>query len=138
MYSTLWIVLLLSHPKKQDVVALSTAEAEYVILASCASQAIWLRRFIEKINHPQKGPTVIYCDNNSAISLTKNPVSHGRSKHIDIRFHFIRELVKNEDVMIEHYKSEEQVVDIFTKALKLNIFNKLKMKLGITSPKIQV
>ena len=80
--------------KKQPVVTLSTTEAEYVAADSCACQAVRLRRLLKEIRCQQQGPTLIYCDNSSAIKLSKNPMLHGRSKHIDIRFHFLRDLTK--------------------------------------------
>ncbi|PNX70600.1 type I inositol 145-trisphosphate 5-phosphatase 12-like protein [Trifolium pratense] len=88
--------------KKQPVVALSTAEAEYIAATSCATQTVWLRRILEVMHHKQDSPTEILCDNKSAIALSKNPVFHGRSKHIDIRFHKIRELVDEKEVVIEY------------------------------------
>ncbi|XP_072066584.1 secreted RxLR effector protein 161-like [Arachis hypogaea] len=94
--------------KKQPVVALSTAEAEYIAAASCATQAVWLRRILEELNEKQSTPTTIFCDNKSAIALCKNLVFHGRSKHIDIRVHKIRELVNEKEVVIEYCPTEEQ------------------------------
>lgn len=70
--------------KKQPVVNLSTTEAEFIVAASCACQSIWLRRILDQFADKQEGATVIYCDNDSTIKLSKNPVLHGRSKHIDI------------------------------------------------------
>jgi hypothetical protein len=70
--------------KKQPVVTLSTTEAEFIAAASCACQGVWLRRILEKLGHVQGISTTIYCDNSSAIKLSKNPVLHGRSKHIDV------------------------------------------------------
>ncbi|RYR09971.1 hypothetical protein Ahy_B05g078415 isoform B [Arachis hypogaea] len=117
--------------KKQPVVALSTAEAEYIAAASCATQAVWLRRILEELNEKQSTPTTIFCDNKSAIALCKNPVFHGRSKHIDIRVHKIRELVNEKEVFIEYCPTEDQVADIFTKPLKTELFYKLKRMLGM-------
>ncbi|XP_072060235.1 secreted RxLR effector protein 161-like [Arachis hypogaea] len=77
--------------KKQPIVALSTAEAEYIAAGSWATQAVWLRRIIEELNEKQSTPTTIFCDNKPAIALYKNPVFHERSKHIDVRFHKTRE-----------------------------------------------
>ncbi|KAJ8617132.1 hypothetical protein MRB53_013318 [Persea americana] len=71
--------------KKQQVVSLSTTEAEFIAAASSACQAIWLRRILEELHFYQHGPTVIHCDNSSTIKLSRNPVLHGRSKHIDVR-----------------------------------------------------
>lgn len=78
--------------RKQPVVTLSTTEAKFMAVASCACQAMWLRRILEKLGHTQIGSTIVYCDNSSTIKLSKNPMMHGRSKHIHIRFHFLREL----------------------------------------------
>ena len=117
--------------KKQQVVALSTTEAEYMAAASSACQAVWLRRLCDELNQKQGSPTKIFCDNKSAISLTKNPVFHGRSKHIDIKFHYIRELVSSKEIEVEFCKSEEQIADILTKPLKADIFHRLKEKMGM-------
>jgi hypothetical protein len=81
--------------KKQPVVALSTTEAEFVAAASCACQGVWMRRVLEKLGHPQGKCTTVLCDNSSTIKLSKNPVMHGRSKHIDVRFHFLRDLTRD-------------------------------------------
>ncbi|PRQ43601.1 putative RNA-directed DNA polymerase [Rosa chinensis] len=70
--------------KKQPIVTLSTTEAEYVAAAACACQAIWVRRILEKMNYVQDGGIIMMCDNSSTIKLSKNPVLHGRSKHIDV------------------------------------------------------
>ena len=73
--------------------ALSTCEAEYVAASHCVCHAIWLRRLLSELNCPQQKSTEVRIDNKSAIELAKNPVHHERSKHIDVRFHFIREHV---------------------------------------------
>ena len=74
---------------------------------------------------------IVYCDNTSAINISKNPVQHSRTKHIDIRHHFIRELVENKTVVIEHFATENQLTDIFTKTLDLFRFDSLRKSLGI-------
>jgi energy-converting hydrogenase A subunit M len=73
----------------------------------------------------------LYCDNLSAINISKNPIQHSRTKHIDIRHHFIRDLVESKIVTLEHVTTEEQVADIFTKALDASQFEKLRSKLGV-------
>ncbi|GKV29955.1 hypothetical protein SLEP1_g38828 [Rubroshorea leprosula] len=78
--------------KKQPIVTLSTTEVEYVAATSCACQAIWLRRIMEELELNQHEATSIYCDNSSTIKLSKNPVLDGRSKHIHVRYHFLRNL----------------------------------------------
>ena len=81
--------------KKQPVVTLSTTEAEFVASTSCACQGVWMRRVLEKLGNSQGKCTTVLCDNSSTIKLSKNPVMHGRSKHIDVRFHFLRDLTRN-------------------------------------------
>eukprot|EP00253_Pinus_taeda_P011447 PITA_11447 len=82
--------------KKQPVVSLSTIEAEYVAATVAACQAVWLRRVLRDLCHEQEKGTTIYCDNSSAIALSKNSIFHKRAKYIDTKFHFIRKLVNNE------------------------------------------
>ncbi|KAL3721830.1 hypothetical protein ACJRO7_034209 [Eucalyptus globulus] len=117
--------------KKQSIVTLSTTEAEFVAATSCACQAIWLRKILEELQFKQQKATIIYCDNSSAIKLSKNPVLHGRSKHIDVKYHFLRDLTKDEVVELVFCRSEDQVADIFTKPLKLSMFQKLRKLLGV-------
>lgn len=117
--------------KKQDVVALSTTEAEYISLSVASCQALWLRNVLHELKCPQEKGTIMFCDNQSSISLSKNPVFHGRSKHINIKYHFIRELIKDGEVYIKYCKTQDQVADVFTKALKTDSFLKMKEKLGV-------
>ena len=119
--------------KKQPIVTLSTTEAEYVAASVCACQAIWFKRILGELGYNVDGSTVIYCDNTSTIKLSKNPVFHGRCKHIGVRFHFLHDMVKDEEIQLEHCGSEEQVADIFTKPLKLETFERLRNRLGICS-----
>jgi len=119
--------------KKQPIVALSTTEAEFVAAAACACQAIWIRMVLRGLNHVQHKGTIIMCDNTSTIKLSKNPVMHGRSKHIRVRFHFLRDLVKSEKIEFVHCGTQKQVADVMTKALKLEAFQKLREKMGMCS-----
>lgn len=102
--------------KKQAIVTLSTCEAEYVAANSVVYHAIWLRNMLEHLGFPQEIPTEIYIDNRSAIALAKNPVFHERSKHIDTRYHFVREHVKNKEAELVSCKTEDQLA-IFHEAL---------------------
>ncbi|RDX69180.1 hypothetical protein CR513_51742, partial [Mucuna pruriens] len=104
--------------KKQAIVTLSTCEAEYVAATSCTCQAIWLRRLLKEFNMNQEESTKIHIDNKSAQILAKNSVFHERSKHIDTRYHFIRECIVKKEVELVHVKTQDQVADIFTKPLK--------------------
>jgi hypothetical protein len=117
--------------KKQPIVTLSTTEAEYVLVSSCACQGPWIRNVLDFLQLKQIDSTWIHCDNSSSIKLSKNPIMHGRCKHIDVRFHFLRDLTKDGIVELVHCKSEDQLADILTKPLKLDSFIKLKDGLGI-------
>ncbi|KAG6436667.1 hypothetical protein SASPL_101569 [Salvia splendens] len=103
--------------KKQAIVTLSTCEAEYVAASSTVCHCIWLRNLLTFLGFAQQGPTEIHVDNKYAIALAKNPVFHERSKHIDTRYHFIREHVNQNDVELVYCKSQDQAADIFTKPL---------------------
>jgi hypothetical protein len=117
--------------KKQETTAQSTAEAEYIAAASAVNQAIWLRKMLKDLGHEQIEATKIMCDNSSAVSISKNPVFHGRTKHIKIKFHFIREVQQSNEVMLIHCSSEEQLAYIFTKPLPKERFETLRQMIGI-------
>eukprot|EP00253_Pinus_taeda_P012033 PITA_12033 len=117
--------------KKQPIVALSTAEAKYVAATAAACQAVWMRRMLRSFGQEQEKVTVIFCDNSSAIALSKNSVFHKRTKHIDTRFHYIRELVSSEEIVLEHCRTQEQVADILTKPLDQKSFEFFRKCLGM-------
>ncbi|KAL4335379.1 hypothetical protein GQ457_07G009100 [Hibiscus cannabinus] len=119
--------------KKQQIVTLSTCEAKYVAaeVATCVCHAIWLRKLFKEINFIQHEATQIYIDSKSTIELAKNLVHHERSKHIDVRFHFIREQVREKNIELIHVKSEDQFADIFTKPLSTKLFEKFKKLIGM-------
>ncbi|CAL1361578.1 unnamed protein product [Linum trigynum] len=117
--------------KKQPIVTLSSIEGELVAATACACQAVWLRRLLEELQNKQEEATTIRCDNQSIIKLSKNPVLHGRSKHIDVKYHFLRDLCKEGQLGLEYCRSEDQVADMFTKALKIGQFEKLRGMLGM-------
>ena len=123
--------------KKQPIVTLSTCEAEYVAATSCVCHAIWLRNLLKELSLPQEEPTKIFVDNKSAIALAKNPVFHDRSKHIDTRYHYIRECVTSKNVQLEYVKTNDQVADIFTKPLKREDFIKMRSLLGVAKSSLR-
>ncbi|GAA0173161.1 transmembrane signal receptor [Lithospermum erythrorhizon] len=117
--------------KKQPIVTLSTTEAEFIAAAVCACQAIWMKRVLTEIEHSVSTCTQILCDNSSTIKLSKNPVMHGRSKHIDIRFHFLRNLSKEGSIELSFCGTHDQLADIMTKPLKKDTFIKFRTDLGM-------
>ena len=117
--------------KKQGCVALSTAEAEYIALSSAAQESVWLRQLTTELGSSPKTPTTIFEDNQSAIAMTKNPQFHGRAKHIDTKYHFIREQVNCGNIKLEYCLTEEMTADMFTKGLYREHFCKLRDKAGI-------
>lgn len=123
--------------RKQPIVTLSTTEAEFVAAAACTCHLVWMKRVLKKIGYNGSESPVIFCDNSSTIKLSRNPVMHGRSKHIDVRFHFLRDLVNEGVVQIQYCCTQQQIADIFTKPLKLETFQELRKKLGVCdAPKI--
>jgi hypothetical protein len=119
--------------KRQPTVALSTAEAEYMSLASAGQTAIWFRQLLADLGFRQDKATVIFEDNQGCIAMAKNPVSHERTKHIDIKYHFIRELVSNETIKVEYLSTEEMEADILTKSLSRDRHHMLCKRLGLVS-----
>jgi len=116
--------------QKQKIVALSSCEAEYVAAAAATCQGIWLSRLIADFQGTKETTVKLLMDNMSAIALSKNPVHHDRSKHIDTKFHFLRECVEEGKLEVEHVGTGEQVADIFTKALGRVKFIELRSALG--------
>ncbi|CAN1334246.1 Retrovirus-related Pol polyprotein from transposon TNT 1-94 [Linum perenne] len=118
--------------KKQGSVALSTAEAEYVAAGSCSTQILWIRS--QLIDYGLKLQTTpLLCDNTSAVNIAKNPVHHYRTKHIDIKFHFLRELVSQGIIDIQFIPTNLQLADLFTKPIKEDQFCQIRRNLGLIS-----
>jgi hypothetical protein len=117
--------------KKQTCVALSTAEAEYIALAGAAQEAIWMRRLIADLRNEQSEATVIYEDNQSTICMAKNPQFHSRTKHIGIKYHYVREQVLEGTITLEYCPTENMIADIFTKGLNKEKFVKLREMAGV-------
>ncbi|GKE62796.1 ribonuclease H-like domain, reverse transcriptase, RNA-dependent DNA polymerase [Tanacetum coccineum] len=109
-----------------------TEETRYMDTATAATtQALWLKRLLSKLTHTQEEMITIQVDNKSAIALLKNPVFHGRSKHIDTKYHFIRECVEREDIQVEFVSGEYQKADILTKALPKIKFLTMRQLIGL-------
>lgn len=117
--------------QKQDTVAQSTAEAEYISACAAANQAVWLRRILDDMGKAQQNATRLYCDNKSAIDIARNPVQHRKTKHIKIKYHFLREAQSEGEINLIHCGTIDQIADILTKALPKTKFEHLRDKLGV-------
>jgi len=114
--------------QKQKIVSPSSCESEFMAATATAKQALWLRNLISEITKQEPKPVTLFVDNNSAIALMRNPVFHGRSKHIDLKYHFIRECVERGQIVVKKVGSKEQKADVLTKAMsavKLTVMSHL-------------
>ena len=119
------------YNREQISLALSSVEAEYMAASLAACEAIWMRKILFGLFGSHLDPTVIHCDNQSCIKLSINPVFHDRSKHIDIRYHHIRDCVQQKIVLLQYIPTEDQVADILTKAFTRRKFEYHRDKIGV-------
>ncbi|KAL7288350.1 hypothetical protein TKK_0017683 [Trichogramma kaykai] len=124
--------------RRQACVSLSTTEAEFIAASEATKEIVWLRKLLADIGCTCNDPTVLYMDNQSAIRLTRNPEFHRRSKHIDVRYHYIIEKIKENVIDSKFVKSGEQFADVLTKALPFDKFNVMRDYLNVIEyiPKI--
>jgi hypothetical protein len=118
-------------------VALSTCEAEYIAAGSGACQGVWLARLLKELVGSELRAPVLKVDNKSAIDLSKNPVHHDRSKHIEVKYHYIRECVEGGKIVLEQISTRDQLADIMTKPLGRVLFQELRDRVGIVNIKNQ-
>ncbi|CAM8934243.1 unnamed protein product [Rhodiola kirilowii] len=118
--------------KKQSSIALSIVEAEYIVAAACCAQLLWIKQQLSNYGVSVNCASIL-CDNTSAINIWKNRVQFSRTKHIEIRYHFLRDCVEKGTIAMEYCRIEEQIADIFTKALHREPYEKLRLELGMTS-----
>jgi hypothetical protein len=116
--------------KKHTSVALSTAEAEYVVVGQCCAQLLWMRQTLRDFGY-NLSKVRLLCDNESAIRMADNPIEHNRTKHIDIRHHFLRDHQQKGDIKVYHISTENQLADIFTKPLDEKTFCRLRSELNV-------
>jgi hypothetical protein len=119
--------------KKQSSISLSIAEAEYIVAATCCTHVLWMKQTLTDIQVEYDEPIPIYCDNTSAISISKNPVMHSNTKHIPIKYRFLWEQVAEKNIRVEYVGTKEQVADIFTKPLAQEAFEYLCQRIGVIS-----
>jgi hypothetical protein len=117
--------------RKQKSIALSTAEAEYMAACEACTEAVWLRKLISDLFDQTPESTTIYCDNQSCIRLSEHPVFHERSKHIEIKYYFIRDKFQKGEVKLEYIPTDKQTTNILTKPLSRIKFAYFREKMGI-------
>ena len=115
-------------------VSQSTTEAEYVAASDSCKEAVWLKSFLTEIGEIDIKPVEIRCDNQSAIRLIHNPEFHQRTKHIDVRYHFVRQLQEDGAIDAVYVSSREQKADLFTKSLPKPEFERMRSELGVGEP----
>jgi transposase InsO family protein len=116
---------------RQDCVSLSSTEAEYVAASAATKTVIWFRQLLDDIGWEQKSPTTLLCDNQGAISLVKNSGHQARTKHIDVKYHHIRNMVKEGVIHIQYIHTSQQLADILTKPLDGQLFSRLREESNI-------
>jgi hypothetical protein len=119
--------------QKKKSVALSFAEAKYMAANQASCEALWLRKLLVGLFGVKLRPTMIYCDNQSCIKLSKNPFFHDKSKNIEILYHFIQDYVQRGEVELQYISTDEHVADILTKSLCKGKFVFLRDKIGVVS-----
>jgi hypothetical protein len=117
--------------KKQGSISFSTIEAEYIDVATCCTQILWMIQTLANLKVTYTVPISLHCDNTGAISVSKNIVPHSKTKHIPIKYHFLKEQVTNRVVQLNYIPSTEQIADIFTKPLAKTPFEYLRQKMGV-------
>jgi hypothetical protein len=117
--------------KKQNFIALSTTEANYMTACEACTEALWIRKLISDLFDQIPESTIIHCDNQSCIRLSEYPVFHESSKHIEIKYYFIRDKVQEGEVKLEYIPTDENTTDILTKPLSRIMFAYFREKMGI-------
>jgi hypothetical protein len=117
--------------RRQQCVSTSTTEAEYVAASEAAKESVWLRRLLMEIVPEWKQPLLLMCDNISSIELTRSPKFHQRTKHIDVRFHFVREQQEAKEIDVKYIRTADQLADPFTKPLPNPRFSVLREAIGV-------
>jgi hypothetical protein len=117
--------------KKHGSISLSTTEAEYIVVATCCTKILWMIQTLTNLKVNYTDPITIHCDITSAINVSKNIVLHSKTKHIPIKYHFLKEQVTNRVVQLNYIPSTKQIAYIFTKPLAATPFGYLRQKLGV-------
>jgi hypothetical protein len=117
--------------RMQSSVALSTVEAEYIATSDASKEVIWLRKLLAGLFGDVLETTIIHCDNQRCVKLSENPIYHDRSKHIEMRYHYLRDMVQKGAIRLQYIPTDEQIADVFTKSLSATKFVYFRDKLGM-------
>ena len=117
--------------QEQSFAALSNAKAEYIALSVAVREAMWLRKLLANLFDHEMDSTIIHCDNLSCVKLSENHVFHDKSKHIEIKYHYIRDMVQRKAIHVQYLPTHEQIADIFTKLLAKTKFEYFHERLGM-------
>lgn len=119
--------------KKQTSIALSTMEAEYIACCSATQEAVWLRRFIKHLSVLERAaePVYIWTDNMAALAYAKDPKYHGRTKHIELKYHYVRHMILKKKVVLQHISTSQMVADPLTKPIPKGLFHEHVKMLGL-------
>jgi hypothetical protein len=117
--------------KKQTTMALSTAEAEYIALCVAVCKSVWLRKLRVNLFGHEMDSTIIHCDNQSCVKLFENHVFHDKSKHTEIKYHYIRDMVQRKEVHVWYISTHKHVANVFTKLLARTKFKYFRERLGL-------
>ncbi len=115
----------------QSVVALSTTEAEFISAVSAGQEILWLRHLFQELGYPIKGPSTLYIDNMSALSVARNPEHHGRMKHLDLKFFWLRQAVQDSKLRLEYIPTEFMLADLLTKPLERVKVQEHRKRMGV-------
>ena len=117
--------------KRQQTVSLSSIEAKYVAATTAAQECIWIKRLLQDTGFALNYPIPVSCDNESTNKLASNPVFHASTKHIEVHYHFVREKVLKQEIVLKKVGTNDQVANVFTKALLRAKFEKFRSALGV-------
>ena len=117
--------------KKQTSVTLSSTEAEYIARAHAAKEAIWLRQLLSELGQDTSSPTILHINNQSTIAIARNPEFHDCMKHINVRYHFLQQVVDDGTLELVYTPTGEQVADVLTKGLPPASHSKFKSIMGV-------
>ncbi|PKI47658.1 hypothetical protein CRG98_031944 [Punica granatum] len=117
--------------KKQEVVAQSTAEAEFITATAATNQAIWLRKLMTDLGMGSDHETEIFVDNQAALAISQNPVFHGKTKHFKLKFYYLREIQQSGEIKLVYCRTEDQMADLFTKSSHVGRFEHLRRMVGV-------